>query len=113
MTEFEVLHHLGRVRGRCRHDEMRLAQPGAGAVIHHKTILAQHQAITRAANGKVGPAIGVDTFQKLRGIGSLNVDLSQRCHIAEADGAAHRVHLPLHGGKPVLAQLREILRPQP
>jgi hypothetical protein len=50
---FEMLHHLGGVRGGGGHEEVVLGEPGRGAVVHHDAVLAQHQAVARLADRQV------------------------------------------------------------
>src|SRR4029079_19315976 len=79
--ELKMLKHLGRIRRGGGDDVVRGPKPCSGAIVEHKTILAQHQAIARLALRKRRKLVDIDAVKEGSGIGSLNVDLTEGRHI--------------------------------
>src|SRR6516225_9120832 len=114
MAELHVLKHLCGVRGGCGHEITIVRKAGSRAVVHHETILAQHRAITCLADCERRPVIDVEPIEEECGIRSLNIDLAERRHIAEANGGSDAPNLAVHCLQPVaIARAGKILSTQP
>src|SRR5262249_44007712 len=114
MAELHVLKHLCSVGGGCRHEKAIVRKAGSRAVVHDETILTQHRAITCLADCERRPDINVEPVEEECGIRSLNSDLAERRHIAEANGGSDAAHLAVHRLQPVaIARAWKILSTQP
>src|SRR6266436_1499174 len=105
---------LRRLRWGCRHEKAIVRKAGSRAVVHDETILTQHRAITCLADCECRPVIDVEPVEEECGIWSLNIDLAERRHIAEANGGSDAPHLAVHYLQPVaIARAGKILSTQP
>ena len=82
------------------HDKMVLGQTGRSAVIHRNAIFTQHQPIADLANSQFTKAVTVYFVQEYRGICALNVNFSQRCYVAHANGITGRQYFAVDGLAP-------------
>src|SRR5262249_5243669 len=112
-AKLQMLHDLTGISGGCGHDEMLLAEPRRGAVVHGEAVLAQHQSVAGAADFQRREFVDVDAVEQRRGVRPLNVDLAERRHIANPDGPPHRRGLPRDALLQGLAWALIPLRPEP
>src|SRR5215472_16767963 len=114
MAELHVLKHLCGVRGGRRIVKTIVRKAGSGTVVHDETILTQHHAITCLADCERRPVIDVEPVEEECGIRSLNIDLTERGHIAEANGRSDGPHLTVHRLQPVaITRAGKILSTRP
>ena len=109
--KFHVLEHRRGVGGGGGDQEVLGAQARRGAVIEQHAVLAQHDAVARAADRERGEGVGVDEVEEARGVRALHVDLAQGGDIGDADAAAHGARLREHRSQPGCARVDQ--RPQP
>ena len=110
----DVLHHLAGIGRGGGHQIMVVAEARCRAVVEDEPVLAQHQAVACPADGQRRERVGVEPVEQPCGVRALDVDLAQRRDVADADRAAHRLHLAGAALQPVcLAGPGEPLRAQP
>ena len=68
---------------------MLVGQTRDRAIVHHDSVLAQHQSITQAADRQIGEIVAVDALQKLQCVWALHVDLAERSDVDQTDLVAH------------------------
>ena len=109
-----MLHDLAGIGCGRGHDEMLLAEPRRGAVVHGEAILAQHQPVARAADLQRREFVDIDAIEKTRRIRPLNIDLAECRHIADSDRTAHRGRFTRYALLPArLVRPLIPLRPEP
>ena len=77
------------VGGRRRHEEVLGCEPGSRAVVEQDAVVAQHDAVAATADRERRECIRVDEIEEARGIRAANIDLAERRHVGDADGATH------------------------
>lgn len=65
------------VGGGRRHEEALGAEAGGCAVVEGEAVLAQHQAVARAAGAEVGEAIDVEAVEENADVGAGELDLAE------------------------------------
>ena len=70
-------------------------QPRHGAVVHDHAVVGTYDAIANAPHPKVREAVCVYLVQQRRGVSTLDIELSQRAHVDDADPLADRQALVL------------------
>ncbi len=110
---FQPRHGLRRVCRRGGHEEIVLAQSPGGAVVHHDTVVAQHDAVPRLADRKLGEGVGVDAVEQLGSIRPLHRDLAEGRHVAQPDTTAHGFRFPDIGFVQTFAITGKVPRPLP
>ena len=61
------------------------AEPRGRAVIEQHAVLAQHDAVARAAHRQRGEGVGIDEIEEARRVRPLHVDLAERRDVGEPD----------------------------
>src|SRR6202453_3285153 len=110
----QMLHDARRVRGGRRHHIAILRELCRRAVVHDEPVFAQHQSVARFSDRQRRKHIDVDAVEKYAGIRPLDIDLSERRHVADADAGANGTYFPRNGLLPVrLPARRKPLSTQP
>ena len=81
-AEFEMPQHVGGGGGRRGHDIAMLVEPARRPVVVDEAVLAQHQAVSRPADGQLGEAVAIDPIQQSAGVGADDFDLAERRDVA-------------------------------
>ena len=84
-----------------------------GAVVLHDAVVAQHHAVTAAADGERVPAVDVDAVQEFRDVLSHELDLAERGDVDDADVDANVARLAERGVVGRFAGARIRVRPLP
>ena len=108
-----MFQNVGGFRGGRGDQIMMFAEPRGGAVVEYDAVLAQHQAIARAADRQFGERVDVQAIEEGSGIRALHVDLAERGDIAQADGLTHRTGFTQDWTPAGLPALGVIERTQP
>ena len=95
--KLEVAHDLASLRRSSGHEEFSVPDTAGGAVIHHDTVLAQHEPVACLADRQLGKTVDVHAIQKLCCVRPLYVDLAQRGHVGYSNLFPHYCHLDLIG----------------
>ena len=99
--------------GRRQHEVTR-RESRRGPIVEYDAVFAQHDAVSRLADGQARDDIGVHPVEEDAGFRALHVDLAQRRDVADTNAAAHAANLADQRAFPVrLASDRKGFRAPP
>ena len=106
--ELEPAQHVGRTAGRRCQVKMLLPETRHDAIVHQHAVFPQHDAISTTADLHLGDVVRIDALEKLNGIRTANIDLTERRGVHDAERVTRRKALPGDCGVQVFTVAWEI-----